>query len=119
MNVPPKLERLAVIYARMEAALPASTAEEVLRQLADIIDDVENSLTAIPCDPTSWRNDGRIYPPQADSEWDVPERPAVKRYRTFRHNVYIGENGSIEVQRLDATVEFAKPGADGRGVWDL
>jgi hypothetical protein len=103
----------------MEAALPASTAEEVLQQLADIIKDVEDSLTTIPYVPSDWQNDGRIYPPQADSKRRVPDRPAVKRYRTRRHSVYIGENGSIEIQRLDGTIEVAKSGADGRGVWDL
>jgi hypothetical protein len=103
----------------MGAALPASTAEEVLQQLADIIKDVEDSLTAIPYDPSNWQNDGRIYPPQADNERDVPDRPGMRRYRARLHNVYIGENGSIEIQRLDGIVELAKPGADGRGVWDL
>lgn len=119
MDVPPKSERLREIYHRLASSPAASTASEALRQLADIINAVEDAWTEIPFDPASWRHDGRIYPPQADNEREVEGRPTLRRYRSLKHNTYIGGNGAIEIQRLDGTVEFSKPGADGRGVWDL
>lgn len=119
MDVPPKSHRLAEIYRRLQQAPPATTAEEAFQQLADIMNDVEDALTAIPYNPENWRSDGRIYPPQPDSEREVGTHPGVRRYRSVGHSTFIASNGAIEIRRIDQTVEFAKAGADGRGVWDL
>ncbi|MFO0843741.1 MAG: hypothetical protein U0797_15330 [Gemmataceae bacterium] len=80
---------------------------------------VEDSMTSIPCNPANWRTDGRMYPPQQDSIRDVEGHPNTKRFRSLRHNTFFGENGAIEIQAVsDGAVIFAKPGANGKGVWD-
>jgi hypothetical protein len=52
---------------------------------------------------------------------EIPDRAAVKRFRSRRHNTFIGENGAIEIQLVNPANEvvFAKPGADGRKVSQL
>lgn len=41
------------------------------------------------------------------------------RYRSLNHNTFIASNGAIEVQQIDPEeVQFAKAGANGKGVWD-
>jgi hypothetical protein len=46
--------------------------------------------------------------------------PHVTRYRSIKHNTYIGDNGALEIRPIpeenDAAL-FSKAGADGRGVW--
>jgi GT2 family glycosyltransferase len=115
----PKSVRLSEIWRRLAAAPAAQTAEEARIQLASIINAVEDDLTAIPFDLQSWETDGRIYPPQDDSRRRVPGHPSVSRFRSRKHNTYIGANGSISIARLDGTVEVEKRGADGRGIWEL
>lgn len=116
---PPKRSRLAEAYRRLGAAPDAATAEEVLAQLSNILNEVEDELTSIPFDPESWFVDGRLYPPQPDSARPVPGHPLVVRYRSRKHNTFVGANGSIEVQGMDGRVHFQKRGADGRGVWQI
>jgi hypothetical protein len=115
----PKAERLREFYRRLMQAPRAGTLEEALDQLGSILDAVEDELTGIRKDPASWRYDDRIYPPQLDSMHAVSARPQVARFRSVGHNTYIGANGAVEIVLLDGTVELQKPGADGRGVWEL
>jgi hypothetical protein len=117
-ETPSKAVRLAEIYRRLKDAPAAATAEKAFQQLTAIVNDVENALTDIPFDPERWMHDGRLYPPQRDSERDVPGRPDLKRYRSRGHNTFVRTNGAIEIQRVDGTVEFSKPGSDGGGVWE-
>ena len=77
-------------------------------------------MTAIPNDAENWQTDGRLYPPQLDNVRAVPNKAAIKRFRSFRHNTYIGENGSIEIEVVESReVIFSKAGEDGRKVLDL
>lgn len=115
----PKSSRLAEVYRRMAEVPDAASAEEVLAQFATILDQVEDELTSIPYDPENWLVDGRLYPPQPDSARPVPGYPLVVRYRSRKHNTFVGMNGSIEVQGLDGRMHFQKRGADGRSVWQL
>ncbi|HEX8321553.1 hypothetical protein [Longimicrobium sp.] len=115
----PKTVRLAEIYRRVAVAPPARTAEEARIQLASIINAVDDELTESPFDFSSWETDGRIYPAQEDSRRNVPGHPRVSRFRSRKHNTYIGANGSMLIARLDGTVELQKGGADGRGIWEL
>jgi hypothetical protein len=115
----PKRVRLQELYRRLAAAPFASTYEEARGQHSNILNEVEDALTGIPYDLSRWETDGRMYPPQDDNLRKVPGQPHVRRFRHFGHNTYIGDNGSIEITRLDGTVEFQKYGADGRGVWEL
>ena len=54
-----------------------------------------------------------------DSVRKVDGFPEVLRYRNSNHNTFIASNGAIEVRQLDPEeVQFTKPGANGKGVWD-
>lgn len=80
---------------------------------------VEDELSEVPFDPASWRTDSRLYPPQMDNRHVVIGHPLVSRYRSLKHNTFIGANGAIEVQTLHGEVIFEKPGADGKYVWQI
>lgn len=116
---PPKSSRLAEVYRRLAAAPHAATADEALAQFSNVLNEVEDELTSIPYDPENWLVDGRLYPPQPDSARSMPGRPLVVRYRSRRHNTFVGANGSIEVRGINGRVHFQKQGADGRSVWQL
>lgn len=115
----PKAERLRVFYQRLMDAAAATTLDEALEQFVSILDAVEDEMTDVPYDSANWRRDGRIYPPRPDSMRTVPNHPRVTRFRSRKHSTYIGANGAIEIVSAEGTVELRKPGADGRGVWEL
>ncbi len=85
-----------------------------MRLLENALNQVEDELTDVPFDPDEWLNDGRLYPPRADSARRVPGRPDVTRYRSLGHNTWIARNGAIRIVEIanDSTV-LDKPGADG------
>ncbi len=115
-----KRERLAVFIERLEAGPPANSAEEAMTLLSSTLNRTEDELTGIPYKPHNWMHDGRMYPPQADSARDVPNKPQLTRYRSRAHNTFIGSNGSIQIVALPGgEVLIDKPGADGRKVGDL
>jgi hypothetical protein len=116
--VVPKRDRLQEFYRRLTEAPHAATFHEALGQLTTILDAVEDELAAVPNKPGNWRSDGRIYPPQPDSIREVLAHSGTARFRSRAHNTYIGANGAIEIVSLGGTVEFRKPGADGRGIGD-
>jgi len=89
--------------------------DEARRQVADILNAVEDDMTSIPYDPTFPLNDGRMYPPQDDSKRVVPGRPDVTRYRSRAHSTLIGDGGAIRIVELTSNaIVIDKPGADGR-----
>lgn len=115
----PKAQRLQEIYRRLAEAPAAGTFAEMRAQLSDVINSVEDQWTGIPCNPASWRNDGRIYPVDDDNVFAVAGHLRVTLLRARKNLVYIGENGSIEIHDASGGVTFQKPGRDGAGVWDL
>jgi len=114
----PKEERLKEFYRRLGQAPAAGSRKEARERLAAILNQVEDEMTTIPYNPANWMSDGRMYPPLDDNVRNVVGHPKVKRYRSRNHNTFIGSNGSIEIQDIDGMVEFSKPGADGKGVWE-
>jgi hypothetical protein len=111
-------ERLHVIQALLYAAEPAASHDEAFALLTRIVNAYEDEHSGVPYAPELARTvrDGRIYPPEPDSE-----RPSVvasaRRYRTRGHNVYIGTGGAIAFESLaSGAIEFSKPGADGQEV---
>lgn len=118
MDVPRRV-RLREFFRRLREAPEASTYEEALMQIGNILTSVEDAMTEIPNNPASWQNDGRLYPPQLDSVRAVDGHARVRRLRSRAHNTYIGNNGSIEISAIDGSPPFQKPGSDGRGVWEL
>ena len=120
-------ERFAEFLGRLEQAPAASTFGQAYELMCRTLNEVEDELSGIPYDPASWRTDGRMYPPEPDSERKVPDRRTVKRFRHRGHNTLIGENGAIEIRTAVAgeidmssgEAVLSKAGADGRTVWKL
>jgi hypothetical protein len=116
----PKAQRLQEVYRRLAQAHAAMTFMEMRSQLEEVLNAVEDELTDIPYDPLRWATDGRLYPVQDDNLYDVEGNPRVRLLRARGSMVYIGDNGAIEIlDAVSGVVEFSKPGADGRGVWEL
>jgi hypothetical protein len=111
-----KAQRFAEFLRKLGAAPAASNFDEAYHQLCDILNAVEDEMTTIPYDPTSWQNDGRMYPPQMDSLRAVPGRDDLKRFRSKSHNTLIGDHGAIEIRDISGRVIFSKPGSNGRAV---
>jgi hypothetical protein len=112
-----KAQRLAEFLRRLRWAAPASNAEEAFELIARTLNAVEDELSGIPYDPFAWQTDGRLYPPQIDSQRVIPGREDVTRYRSRSHNTFIRKNGAIEIQALDGSVLLSKVGLDGESVW--
>lgn len=116
----PKVQRLHEVYRRLAQAPAAGTFMEMRGQLDDVLNAVEDQLTGIPYDPHCWQTDGRLYPVQDDNVFGVEGSPRVMLLRARGSMIYIGDNGAIEIQDVvSGVVELSKPGADGRGVWEL
>ena len=118
-----KGERLVEFLRRLTDLPAAGNFEEAWRQLETTLNHVEDELSGVPFDPVTRGLDGRLYPPQLDSEKAFPSHPRVRRFRHRNHNTLIGENGSIQIRKaarrpLDGEVVFSKPGADGKEVLD-
>lgn len=119
----PRKLRLEEFFRRLQALPAADNFEEALRQVETTLNQVEDELTAIPCNPETWATDGRMYPPQEDSKRLVPDQPQLVRFRSRHHSTYISSNGAIEIRLVTASTEepeevlFSKPGANGKGAW--
>ena len=116
--VPSRTERLKVFLKRLDAEPAARTLEDAFELVCQTLNCVEDELSSIPYDLTKSASDGRLYPPVWEELTDVTGHPNVKRYRHRWHFTYFGANGSIEfVEVRSGNVFHAKPGFDGRGVW--
>lgn len=114
-----KQARLELFYESLKAAYPASTRDEAYALICTTLNAVEDKHSGVPNNPENFQTDGRLYPPQMDSVRKVAGFPHVLRYRNSNHNTFIPSNGAIEVRRVNSEeVQFAKPGANGKGVWD-
>jgi hypothetical protein len=112
-----RAERVVEFLRRLAAAPSATSEPEGYRQICEILNSVEDEMTNIPYDPANWQNDGRLYPPQVDNMAVIPGPPEVKKYRTRRHIILIGEQGAIEIRRRpDNELLVSKPGGDGKGL---
>ena len=111
-----KRERLVLLIERLMKAPPARSADEAMALLASTLNGVEDEFTSIPYDPSLWKTDGRMYPPQPDSARDVPGRPDLTRYRSVGHNTYIAANGALRIDGLNGESLLSKAGGDGNEV---
>ena len=120
MEAVSKEDRLAEFMRRLASVPAAKTFHEAYGQICNVLNEVEDEMTAIPFDPENWQTDGRLYPPQLDNVRTVPNKNFVKRFRSVGHNTLIGENGSIEIRVVESEeIIFSKAGEDGRKVFEL
>jgi len=116
-----KSERLREFFRRLLELPAARNFQEAWDLIASTLNEVEDELSGVPNNPSNWRTDGRMYPPQFDSEKRFAGHPKVRRFRSVAHNTLIGENGSIQIRAqapnpLHGEVLMSKPGADGKEV---
>jgi hypothetical protein len=117
-----KIERLEIFFERLSNCQLANTHQAAYELLCETLNSVEDQFADAPFNPDNWQTDGRMYPPQPDRAREVEGHPHVTRYRSVKHNTYIGDNGALEIRSIpeeDDGALFSKPGADGRGVWQL
>lgn len=108
-----KGERLALFVRELQEAVPAASFEEARLLLETVLNDVEDRHSGAPFCPDNWREDGRLYPPQDDSEVKSPIT-GVRVFRTVGHRVWFGANGAIRITAVaDGKVVFDKAGKDG------
>lgn len=136
-SVPSRAKRLASALQRTAELPPATTALEAYRQIAQSINEVEDSWWG----PEHWQPprsflDGtrtaRLYPIYAESFFSVEGFPGVTLLLAKHELLFISRFGAIELQCKqwnDAHVEqvnyrersagaiFAKADAAGDGVW--
>jgi hypothetical protein len=104
---------------RLAQAAASASADEAYALVADTLNQVEDELSGVPFNPSNWKTDGRLYPPQEDNKHLVLGHPLVSRYRSVAHNLFIGSNGSIEIQTIRGDALLQKAGADGKHVWQI
>jgi hypothetical protein len=114
-----KTERFRIFLDQLAAETSATSIDGAVGLLFEILNAVEDEFSGIPCNPSSWMSDGRMYPPQKDNFRAVPDRPSLRRCRSKGHNTYFGQNGAIRIEALDGEILLDKPGADGRKAYDL
>ncbi|HYT59575.1 MAG TPA: hypothetical protein VEL06_05360 [Haliangiales bacterium] len=89
-------ERLAIFYRRLEAAAPATNADEALNLVCRLIEQVEDEFCAVPREePPPLKFTGRMYPPQQDRVRRLPEGGVVANTR--RHRIYCQPDGTISI----------------------
>jgi hypothetical protein len=104
--------RLEEYFNRLGKAERANSAEEGLKQVQEILNQVEDELSGIPKQsppPPPNMPDGRMYPPLEDFITRNPDGSISARSRG--HNINISSDGSITItNRTSGNIEFSKPG---------
>jgi hypothetical protein len=103
-------ERLEEFYRRLQAASPVDSADDALKQLGRILDEVEDELSGIPKSsppPAPDVFDGRMYPPLSD--FVIHDSDGAISARTRGHIIEIAADGSITItNKRTQAVEFRK-----------
>ena len=104
-------QRLEVFFRRLADAPPATNADEALRLVCRLIEEVEGELCPVPRrTPPPKEFTGRMYAPQADRIRRLPQGIIIADTR--RHRIYCQLDGAISVERIDGRrMELIKPGA--------
>jgi hypothetical protein len=108
-------ERFALFVREMEEAAPAASLEEARQLLEAKLNKVEDAHSGVRFCPENWRDDGRVYPPQDDSERKSPIA-GVRVFRTRGHRLWIAANGAIRITTAGAPedrIVLDKAGKDG------
>lgn len=108
-------ERLKEFFRRLEAAPPASTAEEALALVCRLIEEVEDDLCPLPRQepPPSMRFTGRMYAPKGDRITRLADGTLIADAR--RHRILCRPNGGISVIHMPAkSLVLYKKGKDER-----
>lgn len=110
-----KKERLSIIFESLKAAPRPSNFDEAWKLLQGTFNEIEDRLSGVPFNPSDWKNDGRLYPPEFDSEKQCAVK-GVRMFRARRHRIFIASNGAVRIASVvevhDIPVDI--PGKDGK-----
>jgi hypothetical protein len=111
-----RTERFALFVAALDAAQPESSGESARKLLDETMNQIENAHSGAPFNPDAWMVDGRMYPPQDDSE-RKSDIPGAQMFVSRRHRIYFGESGAIRITGRYASdrgnIILDKAGANG------
>jgi len=108
-------ERFALFIQKLNEAAPAATLEEARMLLEAVLNRIEDRHSSADFDPSNWRNDRRLYPPQDDREIESGVE-GLRTFKTVGHYVSFAANGAIRIVALrpgSKGVILDKPGLDG------
>jgi hypothetical protein len=110
-----KKERLSIIFESLIAAPRPSNFDEAWKLLHNTFNEIEDRLSGVPFNPSDWKNDGRLYPPEFDSELQCALK-GVRMFRARRHRIYIAANGAILIGSVidPRDIPMDIPGKDGK-----
>jgi glycosyl transferase family 1 len=104
----PRAERLAEFYRRLATELTATSADEALHQVSEVLDTVEDELSGIPRQSPPPRQavaGARMYPPLDDRI--IRYEDGSLSARTRGHRIEIEASGSVTIfNRRTGTQEF-------------
>jgi hypothetical protein len=118
-----KQQRVRLILASLHDAPPASSRDEALALMSKVFSMIEDEHSGVPEAPF---HADRLYPPVAEMERQVENKPRLRRYRHTSHYTLIADNGAIVIGVFvramkdgamaiaGERIELDKPGADGR-----
>jgi hypothetical protein len=109
-----KEERLSIYLERLISATPVASFEEAWALVVSTLNAVEDEFSGVPYDPSQWRSDGRLYPPDFDFE-QVCDIEGVRLFFSKGHQVFIADNGAIKImpRKFASQPLIDKPGNDG------
>jgi|ERR1700733_13277351 len=108
-----KRERIVEFIRRLGLADSVDSQKAAFALLSRILNEVEDEYSMVPFNPSSWRDDGRLYPPQEDHKYSVEGRPDIIRYRSAGHNTWISTGGAIRIDDLEGVCVLNKTGLNG------
>ena len=103
-------QRLELFFRRLAEAAPSATAEEALRLVCRLIDEVEEEFCPVAKQtPAPEDFTGRMYPPQAD--YTKATAGGGLTARTRRHRIVCTKRGAITIIHIETEkVVLAKKG---------
>jgi hypothetical protein len=110
-----KKDRLKLFFQRVGKAPPANSADDALHLISATLNAVEDEHSGVEFNPDAWVDDGRMYPPTEMNRRNSGNA-RLRRYRSAKHNTFLGENGSITIEDLEGGILLNKSGFDGRTV---
>ncbi len=103
-------ERLPELYRRLGATPKAESSDVALRELCEVLDQVENEFSGVTQPvriPAPAINDGRMYRPLEDHIVRRPDGSILALTRG--HRIEVASDGSLRiVNKSTAKVEFEK-----------
>jgi len=92
-------ERLAEFFRRIESAPAAASADEAMRLVCHLIEQVEDEFCQVPREnPPPIKFSGRMYAPKRDRMRRLPKGQLVADAR--HHRIYCQSDGGISIVHM-------------------